>query len=167
MGGMVGQTIACYYPEMVEALVLCSTSSRITQDQKQQLELWKSLAESEDVIRLMESFGEKVYSPSFYRNYHDTIVASGDGASETDYRNFIISIDAVSCFDINDRLDDIDCAVLVIGAGEDQVVGVQASYDLAEKLDCSYYIYEGYGHAAYDEAPDYLVHINDFLSTLK
>ena len=54
-------------------------------------------------------------------------------------------------------------AVLVIGASEDRVVGVQASYDIAEQLQCESFIYEGYGHAAYDEAPAYLTHIKAFL----
>ena len=34
---------------------------------------------------------------------------------------------------------------------------------LAEALRCPCYTYEGYGHAAYDEAPDYLLRVGDFL----
>ena len=57
----------------------------------------------------------------------------------------------------------ITCPVFVLGAGEDQVVGVQASRDIAEKLGCEIYVYEGYGHGVYDEAPDYLSRIQSFL----
>ena len=35
--------------------------------------------------------------------------------------------------------------------------------DLAEALGCGLYVYEGYGHAVYDEAPDYLARVGFFL----
>ena len=167
MGGMVSEMIAIEYPELVESLVLCSTTSRIVSLQQQQLANWKQLAENRDTSALMEAFGESVYSPAFYQTNREAIIASGEGAQERDYRNFVTAIDAVSSFDIYDQLTEITCPVLVIGAGEDKVVGVQASYDMAEKLNCSCYIYEGYGHGVYDEAPDYLNHVRDFLSTVK
>ena len=46
---------------------------------------------------------------------------------------------------------------------DDRVLGAQASVDLAEALNCPCYIYEGYGHGVYDEAPDYLARISAFL----
>jgi pimeloyl-ACP methyl ester carboxylesterase len=69
----------------------------------------------------------------------------------------------VLAFDVSDEIQAIACPALVLGAGEDRVLGVQASYDLIEALHGESYIYEGYGHAAYDEAPDYLDHIAAFL----
>ena len=165
MGGMVAQCIAIAHPEHVGSLILCSTASRIDPDNSQLLEKWKSLAIEKDVPSLMESFGDNVYTPSFYKAYKDIIIASGNGTTDSDLNNFIISVEAVSSFDVYDQLDSIRCPVFVIGAQLDKVTGVKASKDIAEKLDCRLYIYEDYGHAAYDEAPDYQQKISEFLNS--
>ena len=34
---------------------------------------------------------------------------------------------------------------------------------MAEKLNCEYYIYEGYGHGVFDEAPDYRSRTKEFI----
>ena len=57
--------------------------------------------------------------------------------------------------------------MFVIGAGGDRVLGSDSSYRIAKALDCSRDVYEGYGHGVYDEAPDYLGRIKDFLSSIK
>ena len=163
MGGMVAQTLTLLYPECVDSLILCSTTSRVFNTENSVIEKWKQLAEERDLSALVESFGEKVYTPSFYETYKDIILHSGDGASETDFRNFLRSIEAIEKFDVYEELEMITCPVFVLGAGEDQVVGVQASRDIAEKLGCEIYVYEGYGHGVYDEAPDYLSRIQSFL----
>lgn len=160
-GGMIAMTMALKDPETVHSLMLCSTTSRI--ENPAAMEGWKKAAEERNTPAMMAAFGEYVYTPSFYEQYKDLIIASGEGASEQEYANFIISLDGTKTFDIYDQLKDIRCPALVIGASEDRVVGVQASYDIAEQLQCESFIYEGYGHAAYDEAPDYLTHIKAFL----
>ena len=50
----------------------------------------------------------------------------------------------------------------MIAASDDRVLGAQV-YDLIYQLQCESFIYEGYGHGVYDEAPDYLTHIKEFL----
>ncbi len=160
-GGMIAMAMALKDPESIHSIMLCSTASRIADPKS--LQTWKKLAEERNLNALMESFGEYVYSPSFYEQYKDLIIASGEGASEQDYANFIASVEGTLEFDCYDQLKDIHCPALVIGASEDKVLGVQASYDLADQLHCESYIYEGYGHGVYDEAPDYLTHIKAFL----
>ncbi|MBR2801524.1 MAG: alpha/beta hydrolase [Erysipelotrichaceae bacterium] len=160
-GGMAAQLMAIKDPETVHSLMLCSTSSRI--EDRTALQTWKKLAEERDLPALMASFGEYVYTPSFFEQYRDLILASGEGATEQDYQNFLISVEGTMDFDCYEQLKDIHCPCLVIGASEDRILGVQASYDLAERLHCDCFIYEGYGHGVYDEVPDYLTHIKAFL----
>ena len=167
MGGMIAQTIALTKSDCVDSLILCSTSSNVKDIDHSTFETWKKLAEEKDLNKLMGSFGEKVYSPDFYEKYKDVIIASGEGTTDLDYRNFLISLNAILSFDVSDKLEQIECPVLVIGAGEDQVLGVQSSLDIANKLNCEYFIYEGYGHGVYDEAADYLTHIKKFLDEKK
>ena len=66
--------------------------------------------------------------------------------------------------DTSGELDNIKCPVLVIGSESDNVLGGAASHDIAEKLGCKLFMYEGYGHAVYDEAPDYKQKIWDFFN---
>lgn len=166
MGGMVAQTIAITDPERVSSLILCSTAMDLTHANEAALADWQRLAEKRDTPALMASFGKNVYSPSFYSQYKDLIIASGKGTTEQDYLNFLISLEAIRHFDVRDKIGSVTCPVFVLGAGEDRVLGSQAAFDLSNALNCEYYIYEGHGHGVYDEAPDYLTRIKDFLGTV-
>ena len=86
-----------------------------------------------------------------------------EGAEEQDYRNFVISIEGTEDFDIVPDLKSIRCPVYVIGAAEDQVLGVEGSKILMKELGCDGYIYEGRGHGVYDEDPEYLSRVKAFL----
>ena len=163
MGGMVAQRIAIDAPERVTSLILCSTAMNMAHGNREAFAEWIRLAEERNTPALMESFGESVYTPSFYAQYREAIIASGEGATERDFQNFLISANAVLSFDVLNEIQRIACPALVLGAEEDCVLGVQASYDLVGALHCESYIYEGYGHAVYDEAPDFLEHIAAFL----
>lgn len=163
MGGMVAQTIAVKTPERVSSLILCSTAMNTAHSDPAVFANWEALAKQNNAAALMAAFGESVYTPSFYAQYKDVIIASGEGTTDLNYRNFLISLKAIKSFDIRNKVQKITCPVFVIGAGEDHVLGAQASADLIEALNCEYYIYEGYGHGVYDEAPDYLTHVDSFL----
>ena len=71
-------------------------------------------------------------------------------------------------FDVTDELEKISCPVLVIGSRDDRVLGAAAAREIAEHLqgcpDFEIYMYDGYGHAAYDLAPDYKERLLRFLS---
>ena len=166
-GGMAAQSIAVLCPSAVKAMVLCSTASGTPYMDTAVPEEWVHLAEERDQKGLAESFGENVYTPEFYEIYKEIILSSLDGASEQDYRNFAVTMDAVLNFDISDRISEIDCPVFVLGAGEDRVLGKQAAPALMAQYQCEGYIYEGKGHGVYDEAPDYLARVKAFLEEVK
>ena len=163
MGGMVAQEIALKAPERVNSLVLTSTAMKVEDKGLAVLEEWEAFARQKDIAGLMASFGKRVYTPSFYERHRDVIFALGAGATDLDYRNFLISVEAIKGFDVEDRVKGIACPAFVIGAGEDRILGSQASRNLAGALSCEFHIYEGYGHAVYDEAPDYLARVGSFL----
>ena len=89
---------------------------------------------------------------------------SMQGSTDEDIRRFVLLTEAIKRFDIYGELDKVKCPLLVIGAGEDGILGVQASRDIAEKTGAELYIYEGYGHAAYDEAKDYKDRLFEFFT---
>ena len=164
-GSMMAMVMAVRDPELVHSIMLCNSAARIADSAV--FETWKKLAEERNTPALLEAFGEYVYTPSFFEKYKEQIIASGEGASEQEYENFIISVGAAASFDWYDHLQEITCPALVIGASEDRVLGVEASYELIEQLECESFIYEGYGHGVYDEAPDFLTHIKAFLDEYK
>ena len=164
MGGMIAQVIAFEHPAMVRHLVLGSTTSRIDGSGQEMFDEWISYAEKKDGRGLSEAFGSLVYSPDFYEKYKDIIINSSADASEEDFRRFITCAQGTVGFDVYDRLTEIKCPVLVLAAGKDMVLGVQASKDIAERAHGKLYVYEEYGHAAYDEAPDYKERIYRFLA---
>ena len=164
MGGMVAQTIALKAPERVVSLILCSTAMSSAYADPAVFVKWKALTEERNTPALMAAFGESVYTPAFYEKYKDLIIASGEGATEQDFRNFLISLEAIRHFDVHETVRQITCPVCVLAAEEDRVIGVQAAYDFIEALNCQHYIYKGYGHAVYDEAPDFLSRVHNLLT---
>ena len=50
-----------------------------------------------------------------------------------------------------------------MGGSEDQVTGIESSREIAEKLNCEIVVYEGYGHAVYDENEEFKAKAKEFL----
>ena len=69
-------------------------------------------------------------------------------------------------FDVRDRLSEIACPALVLGAAHDAVLGDGAGEETARLLpDCQSYFYPPpYGHGVYDEAPDFKKRILTFIT---
>lgn len=164
-GGMIAQIIAVQKPELISHLILCSTSPYIASGNSEAFAEWKAFAEKKDAAGLVESFGRYVYTPEFFEQFKDAILAQAEGVTDEEFRNFLISLNGMKDFDIRDQLGAVTCPAFVLGAGEDRVLGVQASRDLMDLLHCDGYIYEGKGHGVYDEAPDYLSRVKEFLDT--
>jgi pimeloyl-ACP methyl ester carboxylesterase len=166
-GGMIALAMALKSPETIRSLVLCSSASRIPESSRPVFENWQKLAENRELRKLSESFGKAVFTPAFYEDYKIAIIGSNDRAAEEDFVRFIASISGTKDFDVYDRLEEIKCPLFVIGASRDMVLGEETSREIIEKLNCRGYIYEGYGHGAYDEAPDYRARVKEFLDTVR
>ena len=166
-GGMIAQFIAIDRPDLIHALVLGSTASRLpaeTDGNAEGIREWIRLAEAGDVKDLTLSFALMVYTPAFFEQYKDLILQSADGVTKEDLDRFLILARGTEGMNAYDELDKIKCPVLVLGAANDRVLGAAASEEIAKKLGCSCYIYENYGHAVYDEAPDYKDRIAGFFA---
>lgn len=154
-GGMIAQCIALEHPELVHALYLGSTMSRNTPESRQVLDQWKALALGDDVAAMNRAFNEKVYSPAFYNRYRSIFSAMEQNGTKEEMARMAVLVEACLQFDVYDRLPEIQCPVFVVGSWQDSVLTGDASVELSRKLNCPLYLYTGYGHAVYDEAPDY------------
>lgn len=166
MGGMIAQTLAASAPSRVRSLILCSTAMSASYANQAVLADWEAHAAAHDTAALMTSFGENVYTPAFFARFREVIAAAGAGATPLDFHNFLASLAALKTFDASALLPRVTCPALVLGAGEDRIFAENAATDLAGALHASCRIFEDFGHAAYDEAPDYLSVILAFLESL-
>ena len=165
-GGMIAMTIAIENPDLVKKLALGSTSSHVKQEQWEALNKWIDLAKKGDKTGLYLCFGEMVYPPAIFEQYRDYFIDVSKTVTDEELEKFIILASGMKDFNVTDRLSQIQCPVLTTGAFEDQVLDSDATMEIAEKLDekqgFKLFMYTGFGHAAFDTAPDYRRRLCDF-----
>ena len=168
-GGMIAMSIAARCPGLVSRLVLGSTSACVKQDEYRTFENWIRFAKAGDAKGLCLSFGEAIYPPDVFEQSRNLLASAAESVTDTDLRRFVILAEGMKGFDFTDHLRAISCPVLVIGSADDSVMEAGASETIAEHLkeytDCELYMYHGYGHAAYDLAPDYKERLLNYLAT--
>ena len=165
-GGMIALVLAIEHPELVGRMVLGSSSAHVREEQYRVIEEWIRLAKAKDREGLYLSFGREIYPPSVFEQCRETLITAAGTVSDAELERFIILAEATKGFNVVPKLDRIKCPVLAIGVYEDSVLDSDATMEIAEKLDdhpdFRLYLYTGYGHAAFDTAPDYRQRILDF-----
>lgn len=162
-GGMIAQYLAIDYPELVEKLVLTVTLSKQNEMVREAVTKWIGMARQGNYKDLMIDTAEKSYSGRYLKKYRRLYPLLGKIGKSRDFSRFMIQ--ATSCIghDAYAELENIICPVLVIGGDNDRIVGVNASYEIADKIkNCELFIYKGLGHAAYEEARDFNKRVQDF-----
>ena len=166
-GGMIAMIIAAEHPDLVSKLALGSTTDCIDEKHDSIFKKWICLAEAGNAKELCLAFGEAIYPPAVFEQYRDALAIYAESVTEQDLSRFIILTEGMKGFDITDKLQNIICPVLIIGSRDDGVLGPEGSEQIAEKLknlqDVELYLYDGYGHAVYDLAPDYKERLLRFL----
>ena len=168
-GGMIALVMAIEHPELVGKMALGSTSAHVREPQYRVLERWAELARRKDRVGLYLEFGREIYPPEVFEQYRETLAAAAGTVTDADLERFIILAEGTKDFNVTDELGGIRCPVLAVGVFEDSVLDSDATMEIAEKLDYRadfrLYMYVGYGHAAFDTAPDYRERLlNFFLS---
>ncbi len=162
-GGMIALTMAIEYPKLIKRLAVASSSSRSSSFAEDTLPEWIELAKKGDAKGLTASFADHLYSEAFLKKYRHIMLAMDLGITDEDMKRFVIEVDACKGYDIYGRLKEIRCPLFVIGAKNDTIVGLKSMEDIAEATGCEIYIYDDYAHAVYDEAPDCITRVRDFL----
>lgn len=163
-GGMIAMSIAIEHPELVHCMILGSTAASVTAKQQPLFEQWITLAEDGKAEELYLSFGKALYPQSVFDASRELLVSMAKTVTSEELKRFTILARALIGFDILRELEGITCPVLVIGDEDDQVLGADASRQIAGRIpDCELYMYKGFGHAVYDTAPDYRKRMLRFL----
>ncbi len=165
-GGMIALVIAIKYPELVKKLVLGSTSSHVKEEQRAVIDKWIELAKKKDRVGLYLEYGKEIYPPQVYEQYKGYFEEVAKTVTDEELAKFVILASSIPDFNVTDELKKINCPVLALGCFEDPVLDSDATMEIAENLDYrddfSLYMYTGYGHAAFDTAPDYKQRVYDF-----
>lgn len=166
-GGMMAQVLAVEHPELVKKLVLASTSARVGEEPIRVIENWIRLAEARDGVGLYLDASEKIYPPHVFEKNRRAVEKAGESVVEEEFARFVILAAGIRGFDVLEELTKISCPVLVIGARDDAVLGVEATEEIMRKIgprpDAQMHLYDGYGHVCYDLAPDCRERILQFL----
>ena len=165
-GGMIALCIALKAPELVNSMILMSTSSHHNEKSVAVIQNWIDLAKSGDKESLMVDFAKKCYTKDYVNTYLDVFKQMSALVTEDELKRFVITAKDLLSFDISDRIQNIQCKALVVAAEDDMVFGKEPSLEIAEKLGCQYYVYQNYGHAFYDEAPDCIERVREYFKTV-
>ena len=162
-GGMIAQSLAIRYPSLVNKMVLALTLSKNNNVVENVIQHWVDLTKQDKYKELIIDMAYKMYSDSYIKKYKAFLSLLTLVQKPKDKERFIrLALSCLTC-DTHERLEEITCPVLVIGARDDKIVGCDASKEIAEKLNCEFYIYENLGHAAYEEAKDFNRRVYEFL----
>ena len=157
-GGMIAMVIAIRYPELVKKVVLGSTSPHVKPGQREVIDRWIELAGKKDTEGLCHEYGKEIYPPEVYEKFAGYFYDLSKTVTDEELERFVIFAKSIRDYDVSDELDRIECPVLALGVFEDAVLDSDATMEIAEKLDHRkdfvLYMYTGYGHAAFDTAPD-------------
>lgn len=167
-GGMVAQQIAAERPNLVWKLVLGCSTSKAEPEQLEVIGNWTRLARAHDREGLVEAFIRDSFSVKFVERYGRALRAMYKDVSEAEMDRFAIFSRECDSVDTREALGRIKCPVLVLAASDDRVVLPVASEKIVDKLKASgvpyeFQMFEGYGHAAFDELKEYKACIYEFL----
>lgn len=165
-GGMIAQYLAIYYPELVRRLALGVTASRVNPVMEEAVNTWIRLAKAGDYDAFVKDILMKMYSAKYIkkRGWLFPAIARLTRPREREAERFISSAGACLSCNSYPELHRIKCPALVLGGSEDRVLTGEASEEIAGALDCGLYMYEGLGHAAYEEAEDFNQRISRFFN---
>lgn len=164
-GGMIAQYMAIDYPEAVNKLILAVTAARPTPTLLENTARWLEMAEKSDYKGIMIDSTEKSYSEKMLKKYRPLYPILCSVGKPKSFERFIIQVRSVVNHNSFDELKRIDCPTLVLGGDSDITLGSEAAAEISGEIrDCETYIYEGLGHAAYDEARDFNARVLEFLN---
>ena len=151
-GGMIAQWLAVDFPEKVQKLILAVTTAKPSQFARERIEHWQKISQSGNFRDLMLDIAYHSYTQKSYPKWCFLSDIMGRLGRIKDEKR--IAIQSQSCLD-HDSLEvikEIHCPTLVLGALEDDVIGVKGSKELAKGIsDCQIVILKHSGHALYEE----------------
>lgn len=134
MGGMIGQVFALKYPEMVQSLVLCDTTSRYP---AAAAPVWQDrikTVEAKGMEPLVEPTLGRWFTAPFRARRQDLMAQVGKMIRDTPAQGYVGCCHAIPKIDVTDRLGAVACPSLVIVGEEDPGTPVEMARDIHAAL---------------------------------
>ena len=160
---MIAQCIVIKHPNFIEKLILWSTSSKVDLNASDIFTKRINLARNKKISELNEDMANHIYSKKTLEDYWD-ILLSVPELNWDELDKFIKLTSSLINFNIESDLSNIKCKTFVIWSNDDLIFWWKSSEELSKALGCKVFLYDNYGHAVYDEAPDYSDRMLKFLN---
>ena len=155
LGGMIAQRLAVTRPELVGALILASTTSRIPPNSREHMESRLSAMRDQGPAAAAEIAAKSVYSATWRANNPDLLAAFVKWRAGQDQNGLMNAMLATTEFDVSAKLDQIKVPTLVITGAEDTLIRPDAQADIAKRIPgAQHEVIQEAGHMASIEAPD-------------
>ena len=153
-GGMIGLTLAADFPELVSRLAVAASSCTITPSYREIFDKAVSLARQGRSRELNLMFAEAIYTPALFEKFKNIFAEASAAITPEDLTRFENISAAPVDVDFTEKLANIKCPAFVAVGSEDKIFGTGHSEFIARQLGCRLKIYEGFGHAVYDESEE-------------
>lgn len=164
-GGMVAQYIAINHPEVVQKLVLAVTTPYCNTVVKDCVSSWIEMAKRNDHKNLMIDTARKMYSKEYMDRHEKLFPILAKFTKPKSYERFYSNAYAILSFDARNLLSNIKAKTLIIAGSDDKTVGNDAKNELKNGiLNSELFVYDGFGHGAFEEAKDFYDRIFEFLN---
>ena len=151
-GGMIAQWLVADFPEKVQKLILAVTTAKPSQLARERIEHWQKLSQSGTFKHLMLDIAKHSYTQKSYQKWRFLYNIMGRLGRIKDENRIAIQSQSCLTHDSIEVLKEIQCPTFVLGALEDDVIGVDGSKELAKAIsDCQLLILKHSGHALYEE----------------
>lgn len=165
-GGMLAQRLAADFPERVEKLILTVTTAKLNNLGRERITRWLELSQTGAYKELIFDIVSHSYTAKSFGKFKYLYRIMGIFGRIKDKQR--IAIQAISCLrhDSLAVLGKIKRPTLIIGAEEEDVLGVGASLELHQHIkDSQLTILPDCGHALYEQHKDFQKRVLVFLES--
>lgn len=155
MGGMIGQVMALSYPELLQSLVLCDTTSRVPPEASPVWEERIRSALREGMEPHVEPTIERWFTAPFRRERPDVVEPVREMIRATPPKGYAGCCAAIRELDVTDRLGGLDLPALILVGEDDPGTPVAESVAMHERIPRSRLaVLKSAAHLSNQEQPD-------------
>lgn len=164
-GGMIAQWLAVDFPDKVQKLILAVTTAKPSQLARERIDHWQKLSQSGNFKHLMLDIAKHSYTQKSYQKWRFLYNIMGRLGRIKDEKRIAIQSQSCLTHDSLEVLKEIQCPTFVLGALEDDVIGVKGSKELTKAISgCQLLILKHSGHALYEENKAFQEAVCEFLN---
>ncbi len=134
MGGFIGQILALKYPQMLQSLVLCDTTSRVPADAKPMWDERIRVAKTQGMEPHVEPTIGRWFTAPFREQHPNVVNPVREMIRATKPAGYIGCCHAIAALDLTDRLHAITVPTLVVVGEDDPGAPVAASRTIHERI---------------------------------